>query len=113
MRYASAAAAAERRSVALAKNMEKTMRNRRDKCINSLEPEHLNRRVLIGKRPSQRVLTSKVDRAAAAERCQTITEGAHQAATPQSLRKRAEESPRRPSHLRSRDFLWHSCATHQ
>src|SRR4029453_2113900 len=49
MRYASAAAA-ERRSAVLARQAEKTMRNRRDKCINTLEPEHLNRRVLIGKR---------------------------------------------------------------
>jgi hypothetical protein len=54
MRYASAAAA-ERRSAALERNTEKTMRNRRDKCINTLEPEHLNRRVLIGKRPSEQI----------------------------------------------------------
>jgi hypothetical protein len=54
MRYASAAAA-ERRSAALVRNREKTMRNRRDKCINTLEPEHLNRRVLIGKHLSRRV----------------------------------------------------------
>jgi hypothetical protein len=26
------------------------MRNRRDKCINTFEPEHLNLRILIGKR---------------------------------------------------------------
>src|SRR6266487_2657620 len=44
------AAAAERTTDALAKNAKETMRNRRDKCINTLEPQHLNRRILIGKR---------------------------------------------------------------
>src|SRR6266487_6723166 len=61
MRYASAAAA-ERRSAAPARNTEKTMRNRRDKCINILEPEHLNLGVLIGKRLSQSWILLKVDR---------------------------------------------------
>src|SRR4030095_6515421 len=81
MRYASAAAA-ERRSAAPVRNMEKTMRNRRDKCINILEPKHLSRGVLIGKRPSQSWILLKVDRPsgkcqADSDRCQKgITEGA-------------------------------------
>ena len=44
------AAAAERTTDAFAKNATETMRNRRDKCINDFEPQHLNRRILIGKR---------------------------------------------------------------
>src|SRR5678815_3038723 len=59
MRYASAAAA-ERRSAMLARKAEKTVRKRRDKCIRTLEPQHLNRRVLIRKRP--RSILSNVDR---------------------------------------------------
>src|SRR4029453_7554583 len=56
MRYASAAAA-ERRSAVLARKAEKTVRKRRDKCIRTLEPQHLNGRVLIRKRPSRRILS--------------------------------------------------------
>src|SRR5258707_4364911 len=102
MRYASAPAA-ERRRAALAKIREKTMRNRRDKCINTLEPEHLNRRVLIGKRPSQRVLTSKVDRLLQKilVRLGPMPKRNHQRCTHQASKphfcQRIEESPRRPS----------------
>src|SRR6266516_1080393 len=44
------AAAAERTTDELAKNANDTMRNRRDNCINTFEPQQLNRRILIGKR---------------------------------------------------------------
>src|SRR5437762_14216247 len=37
------AAAVERTTDELAKNAKETMRNRHDKCINILEPQHLNR----------------------------------------------------------------------
>src|SRR5437762_13869314 len=56
MRYASAAAA-ERRSAMLARKAERTVRKRRVKCMRTLEPQHLNRRVLIRKRPPQRALS--------------------------------------------------------
>src|SRR6266513_5379768 len=56
MRYASAAAA-ERRSAMLARKAERTVRKRRVKCMRTLEPQHLNRRVLIRKRPLQRALS--------------------------------------------------------
>ena len=40
------------------------MRNRRDKCINILERQHLNQRILIGKRAANALKTTGVPRPA-------------------------------------------------
>src|SRR5439155_23356714 len=57
MRYA-CAAATERRADALATIVKKMMRNRCGKCINTLERQHVNRRVLIRKRLREHVKSS-------------------------------------------------------
>jgi hypothetical protein len=38
----------------------RTMRNRREKCINTLEPQHLNQRILIRKRAANALSTTRV-----------------------------------------------------
>src|SRR5437660_12898829 len=57
MRYA-CAAATERRADMLATIVKKMMRNRCGKCINALERQHVNRRVLIRKRLREHVKNS-------------------------------------------------------
>src|SRR5215217_4904911 len=63
MTYA-CAAAIERTRDPLTTNAKKTMNNRCDKCINTLDRQHVNRRVLIRKRLGR--LTSLHDAGAGA-----------------------------------------------
>src|SRR4026208_264498 len=91
------------------------MRNGCDKCIDTLEPEHLNRRVLIGKRPSRRVLMSKVNRLLQkmAVRLGPMPKGITEGASFRHQTRIIEKSQRRRLHLWSAELLWHPRTTHQ